>query len=579
MKNKGTLKKVLGFLGHYRLYMLLSMILATVSVGLSLYVPILVGNAIDVMIDKGAVQFDTVIYVLIKIALATGISALCQWIMNLLNNKITYEIVRDVRNAAFSKILKLPFSYLDRHMGGELVSRIIADADQFADGLLMGFSQFFTGVATIIGTLIFMLTIDIKTTLIVVIFTPLSLFAAKFIANRTYSMFRLQSETRGEQTAFVEEMIGGQKTVQAFSREEASLNTFEEINNRLSKASLKATFFSSMVNPSTRFINNLVYAAVALCGAVFAIAGGITVGGLTSILSYARQYSKPFNEISSVVTELQNALACAQRVFEIIDEPAEIPDASNAISLNDVSGRVALEKVFFSYTKDRPLIENLNLSVESGKRIAIVGPTGCGKTTLINLLMRFYDVDSGEISVDGVDIRNCTRESLRKNWGMVLQETWLKTATVRENIAMGKPDATLEEVIAAAKSAHAHSFIKRMKDGYDTLISDGGSNLSAGQRQLICIARIMLMKPPMLILDEATSSIDSRTEIKINDAFLRLIKGKTSFIVAHRLSTICDADEILVMRDGKIIETGNHESLLEKGGFYSTLYNSQFADN
>ena len=578
MKNGHTLKKVMKFLGRYRLYMLFSMILAAVSVGMSLYVPILVGRAIDVMIEKGAVQFEIVFALLIKIGIATGISALCQWVMNLLNNKITYEVVRDVRNAAFSKILRLPLSYLDRHMGGELVSRIIADADQFADGLLMGFSQFFTGVATIVGTLIFMLTIDWKITLIVVVFTPLSLFAAKFIASRTYSMFRLQSETRGEQTAFVEEMIGGQKTVQAFLREDAALNTFEEINDRLSKASLKATFFSSMVNPSTRFINNLVYAVVALSGALFAIAGGITVGGLTSILSYAHQYSKPFNEISSVVTELQNALACAQRVFEIIEEPAEIPDAPDAVTLQKADGRVTLQKVYFSYSKDRPLIEDLNLQVESGKRIAIVGPTGCGKTTLINLLMRFYDVDSGKILVDDTDIRACTRNSLRKNWGMVLQETWLKTATVRENIAMGKPDATLEEVIAAAKNAHAHSFIKRLKNGYDTMISDGGGNLSAGQRQLICIARIMLVRPPMLILDEATSSIDSRTEIKINDAFARLISGRTSFIVAHRLSTIRDADEILVMKDGKIIETGNHEALLNKGGFYKELYNSQFAD-
>ena len=573
---KPEIKKVLQYLKKYWFYMILSLILAFVSVVLTLYIPVLTGDAIDYIIGKGQVDFDTIMQILKKMVVVIAITAVAQWLMNVCNNKVTYRVVQDIRAEAFAKLERLPLKYLDAHSYGEIVSRVIADVDQFADGLLLGFTQFFTGVITIFGTLVFMLSVNVKIALVVIFLTPLSFVVAGFIAKRTFSMFKLQSETRGEQTAYIEEMIGNQKVVQAFERQEETMEHFDEINNRLEKCSLKAIFYSSTVNPSTRFINALVYAGVGVAGALTAIAGGISVGRLSCFLSYANQYTKSFNEISGVVTELQNALACAARVFELIEEEPEVPDDENAIVLKDVDGTVALEHVCFSYTPKKKLIEDFNLQVKPGQRVAIVGPTGCGKTTLINLLMRFYDVNSGVISVSGHPIENITRESLRSNYGMVLQETWLKQGTVRENLLMGKPDATEEEMIAAAKAAHAHGFIKRLPKGYDTVIGEDGGSLSQGQKQLLCITRIMLSLPPMLILDEATSSIDTRTEMRIQNAFATMMKGRTSFIVAHRLSTIQEADIILVMKDGHIIEQGNHETLLAQGGFYATLYNSQF---
>lgn len=574
-----TLKKVLHYMKHYIPLLVLSVILATVSVALTLYFPILTGRAIDLILAKGRVDFDGIIALAKQGVIVIAITAAAQWIMNMCNNRMTYNIVRDIRKDAFDKIEKLPFSYIDGHSHGDMVSRIIADVDTFADGLLMGFTQLFTGLATIIGTLLFMISINIKITIVVVILTPISLFVASFIAKKTYSMFQLQSKTRGEQTALIEEMIGNQKVVQAFNHKDEALEEFDEINNRLQKYSLRATFFSSLVNPSTRFVNSLVYAAVGITGALAVIlkGGAFTVGNLSCFLSYANQYTKPFNEISGVVTELQNALACAARIFELIEEPAEVADDADAYVLKEADGTVDIEDVYFSYVPDQHLIEDFNLHVKPGQRIAIVGPTGCGKTTLINLLMRFYDTNSGRIKVSGHDIMHMTRQSLRANYGMVLQETWLKKGTIRDNICMGKPDATEEEMIAAAKASHAHSFIKRLPHGYDTLISEDGGNLSQGQKQLLCITRVMLCLPPMLILDEATSSIDTRTEIRIQKAFLTMMQGRTSFIVAHRLSTIREADVILVMKDGKIIEQGNHETLLAQNGFYANLYNSQFA--
>ena len=574
-----TLKKVLHYMKHYIPLLVLSVILATVSVALTLYFPILTGRAIDLILAKGRVDFDGIIALAKQGVIVILITAVAQWVMNMTNNRMTYNIVRDIRKDAFDQIEKLPFSYIDSHSHGDMVSRIIADVDTFADGLLMGFTQLFTGLATIIGTLLFMISINIKITLVVVILTPISLFVASFIAKKTYSMFQLQSKTRGEQTALIEEMIGNQKVVQAFNHEDEALEEFDEINNRLQKYSLRATFFSSLVNPSTRFVNSLVYAAVGITGALAVIlkGGAFTVGNLSCFLSYANQYTKPFNEISGVVTELQNALACAARIFELIEEPAEVADDVDAYVLKEADGTVDIEDVYFSYVPDQHLIEDFNLHVKPGQRIAIVGPTGCGKTTLINLLMRFYDTNSGRIKVSGHDIMHMTRQSLRANYGMVLQETWLKKGTIRDNICMGKPDATEEEMIAAAKASHAHSFIKRLPHGYDTLISEDGGNLSQGQKQLLCITRVMLCLPPMLILDEATSSIDTRTEIRIQKAFLTMMQGRTSFIVAHRLSTIREADVILVMKDGKIIEQGNHETLLAQNGFYANLYNSQFA--
>lgn len=573
--NKGTVKKVLFYVGRYKAHLIISVILAAVSVAISLYIPVLAGRAIDSVIGKGRVDFNALISQLVSIGVLALITAAVQWIMNTLNNRITFRVVRDIRNAAMEKIQILPLSYIDSKPVGETVSRVISDADQFADGLLMGFTQLFTGVVTILGTLGFMISINFKITLVVVILTPLSLFVARFIAKRTFSMFKLQSQTRGEQTAFTEETVGGKKVVTAFSREEKSLEEFDEINERYAKYSLKAIFFSSLTNPCTRFVNSMVYAAVGLTGALSVVSGAITVGGLSCFLSYANQYTKPFNEISGVIAELQNALACAERLFELVEQPPQTPDAENAHIFSDVSGNVSLENVAFSYSKDKELIKNLNLNVESGNRVAIVGPTGCGKTTLVNLLMRFYDVDEGAIKVDGVDINAATRESLRKSYGMVLQDTWLKEGTVKENIAMGRPDATDEEITEAAKASHAHSFIKRLPNGYDTVISDEASGLSQGQKQLLCIARVMLCLPPMLILDEATSSIDTRTEIKIQQAFSKMMQGRTSFIVAHRLSTIKNADVILVMKNGKIVEQGSHNELMEIGGFYSELYNSR----
>lgn len=574
-----TLKKVLHYMKHYIPLLVLSVILATVSVALTLYFPILTGRAIDLILAKGRVDFDGIIALAKQGVIVIAITAAAQWIMNMCNNRMTYNIVRDIRKDAFDKIEKLPFSYIDSHSHGDMVSRIIADVDTFADGLLMGFTQLFTGLATIIGTLLFMISINIKITLVVVILTPISLFVASFIAKKTYSMFQLQSKTRGEQTALIEEMIGNQKVVQAFNHEDEALEEFDEINNRLQKYSLRAMFFSSLVNPSTRFVNSLVYAAVGITGALAVIlkGGAFTVGNLSCFLSYANQYTKPFNEISGVVTELQNALACAARIFELIEEPGEVADDADAYVLKEADGTVDIDNVYFSYVPEQHLIEDFNLHVKPGQRIAIVGPTGCGKTTLINLLMRFYDTNSGKIEVSGHDIMHMTRQSLRANYGMVLQETWLKKGTIRDNICMGKPDATEEEMIAAAKASHAHSFIKRLPHGYDTLISEDGGNLSQGQKQLLCITRVMLCLPPMLILDEATSSIDTRTEIRIQKAFLTMMQGRTSFIVAHRLSTIREADVILVMKDGKIIEQGNHETLLAQNGFYANLYNSQFA--
>ncbi len=574
---KGTLKKVLKLIGRYKYLLAISVFFAAVSSALALYVPILIGRAIDQIIGRNNVGFDAIVSILIKVGVIVAVTAVLQWVMNTLNNRITFNVVRDIRNEAFQKIQILPLGYIDSHPYGEVVSRMIADVDQFADGLLMGFTQLFTGVVTILGTLIFMLSINVKITFVVVLLTPLSMVVAKFIATRTYSMFKLQSETRGEQTAFIDEMVGNQKVVQAFSHEDENQEKFDEINRRLEKCSLRAAFFSSLTNPSTRFVNSLVYAGVALTGAFAAAGGVITVGGLSCFLSYANQYAKPFNEISGVITELNNALACADRVFEMIEQQPQIPDGADAKVLQNVKGSVEFRNVSFSYVPERKLIENLNLRVSPGMRVAIVGPTGCGKTTLINLLMRFYDVDGGSISVDGEDIRTVTRQSLRSNFGMVLQETWLRSGTVRENIAFGKPSATNDEVIAAAKASHADSFIKRLPNGYDTVIGEDGGNLSQGQRQLLCIARVMLCLPPMLILDEATSSIDTRTEQKIQKAFAEMMKGRTSFIVAHRLSTIREADIILVMKDGNIIEQGKHDELLEKGGFYAKLYNSQFA--
>ena len=574
---KSTLRKVLRYIRRYWGYLGASIILAAVTVALTLYLPILIGQAVDRIVGKGAVDFAGIFVILRKMAVIIGLTAVAQWIMNACNNKITYNVIRDIRTEAFEKIEKLPLKYLDAHSYGEIVSRVIADVDQFADGLLMGFTQFFTGIVTIFGTLIFMLTISVRITVAVVVITPVSLFVASFIAKKTFSMFKLQSETRGEQTAFIEEMVGNQKVVQAFSHEDEALEKFDEINERLQKYSLRAIFFSSITNPSTRFVNSLVYATVGVVGVFSAIAGGISVGQLSSLLSYANQYTKPFNEISGVITELQNALACAGRVIELIEEDAEVPDAEDAVDLEHANGKVELSHVYFSYVPEQKLIEDFNLSVKPGQRVAIVGPTGCGKTTLINLLMRFYDVNSGTIKVSDIPLQQLTRKSLRDNYGMVLQETWLRSGSIRDNIAMGKPDATDEEIIAAAKASHAHGFIKRLPEGYDTVIAEDGGNLSQGQKQLLCIARVMLCLPPMLILDEATSSIDTRTEIKIQNAFAKMMQGRTSFIVAHRLSTIREADIILVMKDGSIIEQGNHEELLEKNGFYAKLYNSQFA--
>ena len=575
--NSSTLKKVLGRIARYRLNAVLSILLSAVYVGLSLYVPILAGRAIDNIIAPGSVDYAQIMLELTKIAVVATIAALAQWLMNIINNSMTYNVVKDMRTEAFNRLMKLPLSYIDAHPYGETVSRIIADVDQFADGLLLGFSQLFTGILTIIGTLIFMLSVNAPITLAVVILTPLSLFVARFIARRTHSMFARQGEDRAEQTAFVEEMIGNQKVVQAFAHEQANEERFDEINKRLSESSLQAIFYSSITNPATRFINSLVYAAVGLTGAFAAVAGSITVGGLSAFLSYANQYTKPFNEISGVITEFQNALVCAERIFALIEEPTEEPDASDACVLDHAEGIVQANAVAFSYAADRPLIKCLDLDVKSGERVAIVGPTGCGKTTLINLLMRFYDVNAGSISVDGTDIRNITRHSLRRNYGMVLQETWLKEGTIRDNIVMGKPDATEEEIIAAAKAAHSHGFITRLPNGYDTVIGEDGGSLSQGQKQLLCITRVMLCLPPMLILDEATSSIDTRTEQHIQHAFAQLMQGRTSFIVAHRLSTIKNADMILVMKDGDIIEKGKHDELVARGGFYAALYNSQFA--
>ncbi len=572
-----TVIKILKYIRRYWWYLGISIVLAAAIVAMTLYLPLLTGDALDLILAKGMVDFAGIIVIVKKMGILILLTAAAQWIMNACNNKITYNVIKDVRKEAFQKLERLPLKYLDAHAYGEIVSRIITDVDQFADGLLMGFTQFFSGVLTIFGTLLFMLTISGSITIAVVVLTPISLFVAAFIAKKTFSMFKLQSETRGEQTSFIEEMVGNQKVVQAFSREEKSLEKFDEINGRLQKCSLNAIFYSSITNPATRFVNSLVYATVAVVGAIMAISGGISVGNLSALLSYANQYTKPFNEISGVVTELQNALACARRVFEIIEEEPEISDASDAVELKDTDGEVSLNQVYFSYTPEQNLIENFNLTVKPGQRIAIVGPTGCGKTTLINLLMRFYDVNSGEIRVSDTDIRKMTRKSLRSNYGMVLQETWLRSGTIRDNITMGKPDATDEEVIAAAKASHAHSFIKRLPNGYDTIVTEDGGNLSQGQKQLLCITRVMLCLPPMLILDEATSSIDTRTEIKIQEAFAHMMKGRTSFIVAHRLSTIREADVILVMKNGNIIEQGSHEELLAANGFYAELYNSQFS--
>ncbi len=584
MKEKGkkkqqahTLKKVLAYIEKYKVFLVFSLVFAVAAVASTLYIPVVTGQVIDHILAPGQVDFAEIFRLLQKIGVIVALTALAQWLMNVCNNKITYEVVQDIRREAFAKIEILPLKFIDSHSHGELVSRVVADVDQFADGLLMGFSQLFTGVITILGTLLFMLSINVKISLVVVLITPVSLFVASFIAKRTFSMFMLQSTTRGEQTSFINEMIENQKVVQAFSKEEDALGAFDEINGRLEKASLQATFFSSLTNPSTRFVNSLVYTGVGLAGAFSAMRGALTVGQLSCFLSYANQYTKPFNEISGVVTELQNALACAERIFHLIEEEPQAPDAGDAGALADVQGNVALERVCFSYAPEKKLIEDFNLKVRPGQRVAIVGPTGCGKTTIINLLMRFYDVDSGSIQVEGQDIRSVTRKSLRESYGMVLQETWLKAGTIRENLVMGKPEATEEELVAAAKAAHAHSFIKRLPKGYDTVIGEEGGSLSAGQKQLLCIARVMLCLPPMLILDEATSSIDTRTEMKIQNAFAKMMQGRTSFIVAHRLSTIQEADIILVMKDGRILEQGSHQELLEQGGFYSELYNSQFA--
>lgn len=576
-RRKSTFLKVLGRIKKYWFYLAVSLILTVITVASTLYLPILTGNAVDHIIEKGLVDFGGLWEILKVMGVLIAVTALAQWLTSLCNNRMTYCVVRDIRKDAFEKLEVLPFQYVDRHPTGEIVSKVIADVDQFAEGLLMGFTQLFSGVLTILGTLGFMLSIHAGITLVVVVITPVSLFVASFIAKKTFYMFQKQSETRGEQTALIDEMIGGQKVVQAFSKQEDVLERFEEINRRLEKCSLKAIFFSSITNPATRFVNSLVYTGVGITGAFAVLSGSLTVGQLSTFLSYANQYTKPFNEISGVVTELQNALACAARIFNLIEEEPQTPDREDATVLTSVTGKVELCDVSFSYVPDKKLIEHLNLLVKPGQRIAIVGPTGCGKTTLINLLMRFYDVDDGAIRVMDCDIRDITRESLRDSYGMVLQDTWLKSGTILENIRMGKPEATMEEVVEAAKASHAHSFIKRLPKGYDTEIGEDGGSLSQGQKQLLCIARVMLCLPPMLILDEATSSIDTRTELKIQNAFATMMKGRTSFIVAHRLSTIKEADVILVMRDGKIIEQGNHRQLLEKKGFYAKLYNSQFA--
>ena len=577
MKQKDTILKVLHYIRKYGFQVILSLVLAALTVALTLYIPILTGDAVDLIVDKGLVDMVGIFAIMKKIAIVMVITAVGQWVMNTCNNYITYHVVKDIREDAFHKLERLPLKYLDSKAYGDIVSRVISDVDTFADGLLMGFTQLFTGVITILGTLGFMLVTNVPITLVVVCITPVSFLVAKFIATRTYSMFKLQSETRGEQTSLIEEMIGNQKIVKIFSQEKAVKEQFAEINGRLEKCSLKAIFFSSITNPATRFVNSLVYAGVGIFGAFIAIKGGISVGRLSCFLSYANQYTKPFNEISGVVTELQNAIVCASRIFELIEEEPQVPDKADAKVLTDAEGNVKLENVYFQYVPEKKLIQDFNLIVKPGQRVAIVGPTGCGKTTVINLLMRFYDVDSGSIKVDGTDIRDITRGSLRTSYGMVLQDTWLRSGTIRDNIRMGKPEASEEEVIAAAKAAHAHSFIKRLPKGYDTVITEDGGGLSQGQKQLLCIARVMLCLPPMLILDEATSSIDTRTEIRIQKAFARMMEGRTSFIVAHRLSTIREADIILVMKDGNIIEQGNHETLLEKGGFYAQLYNSQFA--
>ena len=575
--NKETMKRVLKYIRKYTPALVLSLLLAGLTVLLTLYIPILTGNAVDLIIGEGQVDMPDIFAIMKKIAIVMIITAVGQWVMNTCNNYITYHVIRDIRTDAFAKLEILPLKYLDAHAYGDIVSRVIADVDTFADGLLMGFTQLFTGVLTILCTLGFMLVTNVPITLVVVCITPVSFLVAKFIATKTYSMFKEQSETRGEQTSLIEEMIDNQKIVNTFSRGEAVKSKFGEINGRLQKCSLKAIFFSSITNPATRFVNSLVYAGVGVFGALVAIKGGISVGRLSCFLSYANQYTKPFNEISGVVTELQNAFVCAGRIFELIDEEPQVPDAADARVLEDAQGNVDLKNVYFQYVPEKKLIQNFNLKVTPGQRVAIVGPTGCGKTTVINLLMRFYDVNSGSIKVDGTDIRDITRGSLRTNYGMVLQETWLRSGTIRDNICMGKPDATEEEIIVAAKASHAHSFIKRLPQGYDTVITEDGGSLSQGQKQLLCITRVMLCLPPMLILDEATSSIDTRTEIKIQNAFATMMEGRTSFIVAHRLSTIQSADVILVMKDGNIIEQGNHETLLAKGGFYANLYNSQFA--
>lgn len=577
MTNKSTLKKVLTYISHYRIHLVMSLIFAALSVAMTLYLPILIGKTIDLIIGKGQVDFEKIIDILIKIAILIGLTSLCQWLMNILNNKVTYSVVKDMRETAFDKVTSLPLSYLDGHQHGDIISRIITDVDQFADGLLLGFSQLFTGVLSIVGTLVFMLTVNIKITFVVVLITPVSLLVASFIASRTYTMFTEQSSRRGELTSLINEMIDNQKVVQAFSYEERAQERFDNINEKLGASYLRATFYSSITNPATRFVNGIVYTAVGLTGAIAAINGSMTVGQLTSFLSYANQYTKPFNEISGVVAEFQNALASAARVFDFIEQESIKPDPKNAIELEEVDGRVRLDHVYFSYNPKVSLIEDLNLDVEPGQRIAIVGPTGSGKTTLINLLMRFYDIDKGRIEISGIDIDKITTKSLRTNFGMVLQDTWLKSGTILDNIKYGRPDATYEEVVEAAKSAHAHNFIRRLPDGYNTYITDDGGDLSHGQKQLLSIARVMLSLPPMLILDEATSSIDTRTEIEIQKAFNKMMEGRTTFIVAHRLSTVKEADVILVLKDGNIIEKGSHEELLAKKGFYSKLYNSQFA--
>lgn len=575
--SKATIVKILKYLKPYRVLAVLSLLFAAASVVLTLYLPILIGKAVDYIVDSSHVDFEAILKVLAAMGVVIVLTALFQWLMNIINNRITYSVVKDIRSRAFENVQRLPLSYLDSQSSGDIMSRIVTDVDQFSDGLLMGFTQFFTGVMTIVGTLVFMLRINVRISLVVILITPVSLFVAGFISKRTYTMFKRQSETRGEMTDHIDEMVGRLKVVKAFGHEDEAIAKFDEINEKLRGCSLKAIFFSSITNPATRFVNSLVYTGVGITGAISALNGGISIGQLTSFLNYANQYTKPFNEISGVVTELQNALSCAARVFELIERAPETPEPENAAVLEAAEGRVRVSDVSFSYNPEKRLIENLNLDIKSGQRIAIVGPTGCGKSTLINLLMRFYDVDKGSICVDDIDLRQMTRESLRKNYGMVLQETWLRAGTIRENILFGRPDATEDEMIRAAKEAYAHSFIKRLPDGYDTVIGEDGGNLSQGQKQLLCIARVMLALPPMLILDEATSSIDTRTEIKIQKAFAKMMEGRTSFIVAHRLSTIKEADKILVMKDGDIIEQGTHRELLAADGFYAKLYNSQFA--